>query len=158
MNGFISYSHVDYQLMEQFRTHARAIERAFSFQLWADRRIAAGYYWDEQIARAIACSDVFVLLISPGFIASDYIFDREIPAINSRRATGALVLPVVLRRCMWQIIASALQAVPVAEGHVRPIMDWRPNDHGFDSARDQITSAISSYFGLTAHHINWGQK
>ena len=82
MKGFISYCHEDYRMFRDFRVHLKAIERAFKLDLWADSRIEAGYYWNDEIRDAIRSSDLFVLLTSPGFIASDYIYDKEIPAIR----------------------------------------------------------------------------
>jgi hypothetical protein len=93
--------------------------------------------------------------VSPGFIASDYIYDHEIPAIKARHLKGALVLPVVLKRCMWQFIANALQALPMHKGHIKPIIDWVPRDDGYDSARDQIGIAIRSYFGISPAAVDW---
>src|SRR5262249_38690205 len=89
-----------------------------------------------------------VLLTSPDFIASDYIYNKEIPAIQIRRKAGALIFPVILKRCAWQMIAGVLQAVPTVDGRVRPIHDWRRHNDGFDHARDQISTAIKRHFAL----------
>ncbi len=105
MNGFISYSHEDYRFFSELRTHLRAVERECSLHFWADNRIKAGYDWTVEIANAVNAADVCLLLVSPQFIASDYIYDKEIPAIQTRRSTGALVVPVVLRECSWEMLA-----------------------------------------------------
>src|SRR6266851_5631763 len=133
MNGFISYSHIDYQDFRAFKRHLRAVERAFDIDFWSDSRINAGYHWDAAIRREIDRAEVFVLLLSPGFIASDYIFDGELPAIMERKRLAAtLVLPVVLQRCFWQMVCSALQAVPTVDGQPKPAADWRPRANGFN--------------------------
>jgi hypothetical protein len=99
---------------------------------------------------------VFFLLTSADFIASEYIYNVEIPAIKLRRRnSGALVVPVVLKRCAWQIIADVLQAVPTEEGKVKPIADWRRHSDGFDQARIQIATAIEGYFGRAARPVGW---
>jgi hypothetical protein len=156
MKGFISYSHEDYRMFREFRTHLKAIERAFGLDLWADTRIKPGYYWSDEIAEAIDSAELFVLLTSPGFIASDYIYNKEIPAIRARhRSVGVLVVPVVLKRCYWSMVTGALQAVPTENGELRPIVDWKPQRDGFDCARSQIGGAVQAYFGLTAKTIRW---
>jgi hypothetical protein len=155
MKGFISYSHADYASLGDFQTHIKTIERAFSADFWADTRIRPGFYWNKSIEASIEAAEVFVLLISPSFIASDYIYDHEIPAIKTRHLSGALVLPVVLKRCMWQLIASALQALPTEHGHIKPIVDWVPHDDGFDRARNEIGTAITAHFGVAPSPIDW---
>src|SRR5262245_46336128 len=99
MQGFISYAHDDYVAFDKMKTHLRAIERAFNIHFWADKRITPGNYWSTLIANAIETASVHVLLISPAFIGSDYIFDYELPAINAKCTRGDLVLPVVINRC-----------------------------------------------------------
>lgn len=159
MNGFLSYSHEDHRLFAGFRPHLAALKRGFGLDIWTDHRIEAGTFWNASIEAAIKQAQVFVLLISPDFIASDYVNDSEIPAISEqRRSTGALVLPVVLKRCSWQMVAAALQAIPTENGRLKPITDWprpRQND-GFDRAREQMMTAIESHFGIARKKIDWG--
>jgi hypothetical protein len=156
MKGFISYSHDDFDVFGRVKSHLVAIERAFDIRFWYDKRINAGYHWNAAILREIEAADVFVLLISPAFIASDYVYEREIPAIQERkRSAGALILPVVLERCYWSMVCGVLQAVPTDRGRLKPIADWRPQANGFDCARRQIADAVRSYFGSTPKIIDW---
>ena len=148
MKGFISYSHEDHRLFGELMTHLKATERECGIQFWADHRIAAGYDWTTAIADAIAAADVCLMLVSAQFIASDYIYEKEIPAIQARRGNGALVVPVVLRQCSWAMLAGVLQAAPTVNGRVRPIMNWPSRNDGFDHARNQITTAIQARFGI----------
>jgi hypothetical protein len=149
MNGFISYSHDDHDLFDKFRTHLKAIDREFDVKFWADREIAPGYVWTDEIAKAIDVANVTLLLVSPKFIESDFIYEQEIPKIQARQRAGALVVPVILRRCSWQMVSGILQAVPSENGRIKPIAEWRPVSNGLDCAREQITIAIEKYFGLT---------
>jgi TIR domain len=65
-------------------THLRATERAFKIEFWADKRIKAGNYWSTKIADAIEAAEIHILMLSPAYIRSDYIFDHELPAINDK--------------------------------------------------------------------------
>lgn len=145
-------------MFDEFRNHLRSIERTFEFDFWCDMRIPGGSHWSKEVESAIEQSDVFILLTSADFIASDYIYEQEIPAIRKRHATGALVLPIILRRCAWQMIASVLQAIPSEGGRVRPIADWHRHSDGYDSARSQIAIAIGKYFNLTPLSVDWSSK
>lgn len=153
VQGFISYSHEDYQDCLRLLTHLKAMEREHGISFWWDRRIAAGDCWSEEIARAINRADIFVLLTSPDFIGSEYIWKTELPAIEGRRMAGAVVVPVVLRRCAWQMISGALQAVPTIEGRLKPIRAWKPVEDGYDQARTQIHSKAITHFGLSPNPL-----
>ena len=155
MKGFVSYSHADFSLYKQFSSHLEAIRHQCNVELWTDHDIFAGTRWEPRIDSEISASEIFILLISPEFIASKYVFDVEIPAIKARRQAGSLVLPVVLRRCCWPLVAAALQAIPLVNGRVHPITDWHRRDHGFDHAREQITLAIVRHFGITPNRVEW---
>jgi len=157
MNGFLSYSHEDHRLYTGFRSHLAAIKRAFDLDIWTDHQIEVGTAWDARIAAAIKAAQVFVLLITPDFIASDYVNDMEIPAIREqRRSAGALLLPVVLKRCSWQSVAAALQAAPTENGRVKPVTDWPRQNDGFDRAREQMMAAIEGHFGTSRKRLDWG--
>ena len=136
LRGFISSAHDDYAAFAEMRTHLRAIERAFGIDFWADKRIVAGNYWSDEISAAIEAATVHVLLFSPAFIRSDYIFDHELPAINAKCARGDLVFPVIIDRCSWAAFVGLLQAAPIdTGGRLRAVLDWRPCRHGYNAAR-----------------------
>jgi hypothetical protein len=147
--GFISYAHEDYDLCEAFRVHLRASERAWPIRFWADPEIRAGYRWNDEIRREINEADLFILMASADFFASDFIYGTELPAIEDRcTAAKGLILPVVLRRCGWSMLVGAYQAVPTEKGRIKPIDQWRRHSDGFDCAREQIDRAISHHYGV----------
>jgi hypothetical protein len=156
MKGFISYAHEDHQMFGEFRPHLRSVEIAYGLDLWADTSLRAGLHWDATIQQAIEAAELYILLISPTFIASDYIYQHEIPAIRQRaRLTDALVFPVVLSRCFWKLVCDELQGVPTDKGSLKPIADWRPRQQGYDRARAQIADAIETHCHLTPKTIGW---
>jgi TIR domain len=146
--GFISYAHDDYAAFNELKTQLRAIERAFKIEFWADKRISAGNYWSDKIADAIEAAQIHILMFSPAFIGSDYIFEHELPAIGRKLTKGDLVLPVVISRCAWAAFIGVLQAVPAdPRGRLLPVFDWRPRRNGYDAAREQIWSSLATQFG-----------
>lgn len=150
MNGFLSYSHDDYAEYLAFRPHLRAFERQCGITVWTDHAIHTGATVDPSIAAAIAAADVFVLFTTPNFIASDYVYDVELPAIDARvAASGALVLPVVVKRCAYQLAAKSWWPAPNVARRVKPVWDWKPRDDGFNQAREEMTVAVQRHFGGT---------
>jgi hypothetical protein len=157
MNGFISYAHADAKAYRTLKPHLAALKRGFGLALWTDHQITAGTVWEAEIDKAIAEAQVFVLMLSPAFIGSDYVYDTELPAIRKRCLAGdTLVLPVVVKRCLWEMVANNLQAVPTNdEGRVKPVTDWQPHDHGCERATRQMALAIERHFGQPPTRINW---
>ena len=127
-----------------------AIERAYEFSFWSDKRIPAGYQWKKEILKHIRSADVILALVSPDFIKSDYICDKELPAIKDRRKAkaGVLVIAVVLKPCQWDLISSSRQVVPTQNRAVTPIDTWRPKSSGHDRARAEIYDAIGAFYGI----------
>jgi hypothetical protein len=152
IHGFISYAHTDYRAFEKIRVHLTTIERALpgKIEFWADARLHAGDYWTQAIRDAIQAAQVHLLLVTAEFLASNYIALHELPAINAKYAAGDLVIPVIVKGCIWQPFVGPLQAVPVARGRAQPICDWSPRDRGFYEATAQNFDAIHANFVTTA--------
>lgn len=95
---FISYSHKDKKWQERFQLHLKPLLRNTAIVSWDDTGISLGERWEDEIEQAIAASRVAVLLITPEFLASDYIADRELPRILAAQERGCLkVVPIAVR-------------------------------------------------------------
>lgn len=99
---FISYSHKDRRWLEELLTHLAPFRD--SIEVWADSQINAGEDWRQQISVALERAEVSILLITPDFLASDFLQDVEVPEIlNASKQRGTLVLPILVRPCAWQL-------------------------------------------------------
>jgi predicted nucleotide-binding protein len=88
---FISYSHRDRAWLERLLEHLGALERWQLVHAWTDGRIAAGASWEEEIDRALGEAQAAVLLVSPAFLASHYIWGVEMKRIDAHRDKGLQV-------------------------------------------------------------------
>jgi len=70
---FISYSRKDRDFLERFWTHLSPLETLYGLQRWDDSRIQPGDIWLEEIEQALERAQVALLLVSPDFLASDFI-------------------------------------------------------------------------------------
>ena len=89
---FISYSHQDEAFLQAFRVHLKPWEDRKLLDIWSDRDIETSQDWHQTIQDAIQETAVAVLLISPDFLASDYIRQHELPDLLRAREEGEIDL------------------------------------------------------------------
>jgi hypothetical protein len=79
---FVSYAHANRsakdKFLELFLEQTGAAKR-FKYSFWQDRDIAVGDDWDQSIKNAITQTDFGLLLVSPSFLGSQYITEKELP-------------------------------------------------------------------------------
>ena len=78
---FVSYSREDAQWRRRFTEMLKPLVRERRLDVWSDDRNVVGYEWRPQLAEAIGRSRAALLLVSPSFLASDFIMDQELPAL-----------------------------------------------------------------------------
>lgn len=85
---FISYSHADEQLCNEFRKYLTILQRQGIVTSWYDRMIAAGTEWEGMIDSHLDSARVIILLVSVDFIASRYCYDVEMKRALARHDSG----------------------------------------------------------------------
>jgi hypothetical protein len=114
---FTSYSHKDEELREELDVHLAVLKRHPAIEIWNDRAIRVGDKWDKAISKELETADVILLLVSPRFLASKYIYDVEIKRAFERdddENDHVCVIPIFLKPCQWQDEGriQAIQGIP----------------------------------------------
>ncbi len=151
MRGFVSYAHQRSGMFEQFNKFSKLpLASIDGLKVWTDNDNRIGDEFERRILDQIQVADLFILLVCADFLASDFIIDKELPAIQRRLVDGALVLPVVLRPCQWQYVLGSRLAAPLGNlNRIVPVSDWRPHDNGYNRAIEQVMASICQHFGVT---------
>ena len=95
---FLSWAHADHALKEdlvsRLASRLKTVKR-HDFARWEDSRILAGVEWSEEIDSRFDESDYVIQLVSPAFLASDFIRDHEIPGLG--KTPRKPILPLMLK-------------------------------------------------------------
>ena len=151
LRGFVSYATADHEAVDRLLTLLQPVEKALGLVIWRHTGIAAGSQWDAEIMNAIGRADVFIVCMSPFFLASRYCYEVELPAIHSRtKDASALMMPVLLAPCAWWGSVGDWPVLPTQEGKTIPISDWRSKEKALIATASQIRHAIEVHLGLVA--------
>jgi TIR domain len=94
---FFSYAHEDLEARDRLDEHLELLRRQKVIVTWSDRRIVPGDEWRRVIEENMRAADIILLLISKEFLASEFVYEIEIPlAMAEHESKGASVLPVLL--------------------------------------------------------------
>lgn len=100
---FICCSNQDKDWKNRVLTHLTVLERARIIEIWDESRIPGGSPVDREVSRMIETADIALLLVSPDFLASDFIMELQLPLLVERRRRGELILlPVLIRSSVWR--------------------------------------------------------
>lgn len=108
---FISYSHKDKKWLGDIHTHLKPLVRR-GMILWDDTHLSPGAVWQDEIDHAIRNCSAALLLVTPDFLASDFITSNELgPLLRRRHSENLPILWIHVRPSLYEkTIIVALQA------------------------------------------------
>jgi hypothetical protein len=99
---FISYSHKDKRFLDELQSMLKPLQRTGAVDAWADNRIQASSKWHDEINKSLNNAKAAVLLVSKGFLDSDFIANRELPPLlEAAEKDGLKIFWVCLSNCLY---------------------------------------------------------
>jgi hypothetical protein len=154
VNVFFCYAPQDEDLRKELEKHLALLMRQGFVRTWSSRVIGAGEEWRGAIDRHLEEADAILLLVSPDFLASDYLYDVELRrALERHRTERTKVISIILRPCDYANCDAQLRAAVdlVLPAGCLPVTSWRTHDEAFASVaqglRDDLERAVRSASG-----------
>lgn len=128
MKAFISYAHHDKAALERLHTHLRPLQRDGHIDWWHDNDILAGGELDREISEQLENCELFIALVSPDFLASNYCYEREMRRAVERCEEGTLrIVSIIIEPCYWK--STPLAKFKVLPDDGRAVSEWpNPNN------------------------------
>ena len=146
MKAFISYARRDQAMLERLHIHLAMLRREGGITEWYDRDILAGGSIDREIASQLDTSRLFLALVSPDFLNSQYCYESEMQRAIEKHAAGEVtIVPIILEPCDW--LVSPLKQFKAVPRDGKPVSDWVNQNTAFlDVVTElrRVTQSISS--------------
>jgi internalin A len=100
---FISYSHKDKRWRDEIEIQLKPYLRDGSIISWSDRQISPGLQWFSEVNSALTNTKIAVLLVTPDYLASDFIHKHELgPLLKEAAQGGVKILWVHVRESAYK--------------------------------------------------------
>ena len=95
---FYSYAHEDEACVEAIKSSLQPLRASGAIHEWYDRDIRPGQDWNRTIDKNLDESKIVLFLVSPDFVASDYIIGVEVKrAIELHWQRFTHIVPIIVR-------------------------------------------------------------
>ena len=143
MKAFISYSHADTAMLDLLHKHLAQLQREHIVTTWNDQAIKAGANLDNTISTALNSSNLFLALLSPDYIASNYCYEKEFATALEMEKKGEItIIPVIVESCDWKNTPfSTFKALP-KDG--KPVSTWDNKNTAFLDVIQNVRRLITS--------------
>jgi len=145
---FVSYSHEDSRWLDRENEYCLIprLERSLrqdGVEFWYDPSLVPGDEFTREILKQIDAADVAILLVSQGFLDSDYIMRKvELPRIAERaNAAELVVVPILVGPCDWKEV-NLIASIHMLPSKTTPLINYVGKEAEFANIRYEILQGI----------------
>lgn len=143
MKAFISYSHADERALERLHKHLAMLRRDELLSAWVDQEILPGSNLNETIRAHLDESDLFLALVSPDYLDSNYCYEMEFAHALSRSQEGVMkIVPIILEPSDW--LSSPLRQFMALPKDGKPISDWTNANNAYLDVVNGLRKLLSA--------------
>ncbi|GAB4047086.1 hypothetical protein GCM10028810_28640 [Spirosoma litoris] len=93
--------------------HLNPLKRREDIEFWYDYSVLPGDNWNDIISDKIRESNIFILLISADFLASDFIYQQLELILTNKNREYVKIIPILIRDCYWRdVLPKSYQILP----------------------------------------------
>ncbi len=134
INIFILYATEDQPLKKELEGHLSFLQRLGYIDVWHEGQVQPGLEKEQVVSEYLEKAHIILLLISANFLAPDHYtkYENELRMAYARQKEGkVMIIPVILRHCVWQLdILAGLNPLP-SGGHPVRSDHWESVDKAF---------------------------
>ncbi len=141
---FFLYADVDEdkRLLTQLETHLATIQRQGLITTWNKGKIEFGADEQSEMNKHLNKARIILLLVSSDFMAAHYRDGTGVQQAMEKRATGTIVIPVILRPADWK--TSPFGGLTPLPRDGKPITRWSDRDEAFLEVAQGIRSVVGT--------------
>lgn len=156
MKAFISYCHVDDAMLQRLHVHLANLKREGLIAEWTDQEIPPGGKLDNHISESLNTSQLFICLVSPDYIASNYCYEKEFgTAQQMERENNIKIVPIIVEPCDWKSTPfGKIKALP-KDG--KPVTEWTSANSAFTDVAQELRKLLTvkvSYQNDVPNQVN----
>lgn len=149
MKAFISYSHADQRFLDRLHVHLKQLQRDSLISTWTDKDILAGGKLDNEISQSLQNSQLFIALLSPDYISSNYCYEKEFQeALRMQQEDNLTIIPIVVEDCDW--LNTPFKQFKALPKDGKPVSQWSNENTAFLNVIQEIRNLLSTSSLITA--------
>jgi TIR domain len=130
LDAFISYSHADEKALERLHKHLAMLRRDKTLNAWSDHKVLPGEKFGDKISEKLARSGLFLALLSPDYLDSNYCYEKEFQQAQQLAAADKIrIIPIILEPCDW--LASPFAEYKALPKDGKPISEWANQNNAY---------------------------
>jgi len=142
INLFLAYAPEDAEYREQIGNHLTVLKDRGFLNEYCISEVLAGCDSDLSILKMMNEAKIILLLISSDFLASDECRKLEDLAFSMKMRNDAIVIPVLLRPCMYDESYNDLQILPDNKKAISDRKAWHDVDEALANVAERIKQLV----------------